>query len=211
MGFMFYVPGCLVGHIRRGLLAELGLAGEEVRALAQHGPGEETLEELRLLVACVDGARALLEVLGCATTIDPAVVGVDLRLHRWALQLALHHEIERHEHLIARARQLGACAWRRGVERRREVLRELRRAVEVHASGLDDPADPGGLDGDPGGVLGAGECTLIPSGQVQAEITAKPSPTSAEGRSPGPQATAVLGISRRPPGRRARLASRSQA
>ncbi len=161
MSCMFYVPGCLVGCVRRGLLVELSMAGEEISALAGAEALGEALEELRLLVACVDGARALLEVLGCATAVDPVVVGVDLRLHRWALQLALHHEIERCDHRIARARELGACAWRRGVERRREMLRELRRAVEIHASGLDDPTDPGGLDGDPGVVLGAGEWALL--------------------------------------------------
>ncbi|HEY7830231.1 MAG TPA: hypothetical protein VIC06_06670 [Solirubrobacteraceae bacterium] len=137
------------------------MAGEEVKALAHGGAVEEALEELRLLVACVDGARALLEVLGRRAAVDRTGVEVDLRSHRWALQLALHHEIERYEHLMARARQLGACAWRRGVERRRERLRELRRAVEVRASGLDDPTEPGGLGGDPGSVLGAGEWALL--------------------------------------------------
>lgn len=63
MGFMFYVPACLVGHIRRGLFAELGLAGKEIEGLERTVAGEDTLEELRLLVACVDGVRALLHVL----------------------------------------------------------------------------------------------------------------------------------------------------
>jgi hypothetical protein len=161
MGFMFYVPACLVGHIRRGLFAELVLAGEEIQGLARGPAGEDSMEELRLLVACVDGVWALFGVLGCCAAVDPVGVEVDLRVHRWTLQLALHHEIERYEGLVARAREEGACARRRGLARRREMLRELRRAVEVHASGLDDPAEGCGLEWGPGGRLSVGEWAIL--------------------------------------------------
>jgi hypothetical protein len=41
------------------------------------------------------------------------------------------------------------------------MLRELRRAVEVHASGLDDPVEACGLEWGPGGVLSVGEWAIL--------------------------------------------------
>jgi hypothetical protein len=137
------VPARLVGSVRNGLYAELGLAAEDIDSAVSAAGRETHQERFRDPLARLDMARGLLEAIGWRASDTPAPVTLDLREHHAALMSALNIALIYGEEDLKGADTVDAERAKRGLPPKREqtirhlrALRELAAAVQAQAEAL---------------------------------------------------------------------------
>ncbi|HEY4896051.1 MAG TPA: hypothetical protein VII01_08170 [Solirubrobacteraceae bacterium] len=150
MSAMLVVPAGMVGHLRDGLQAELGSAGADIEQVTAKAGRERRPESYREPLERLDGARALLDVIGWSATDPPVEVQVDLREHRRALTTAFEVALLVAAQDLEEADAVDAERAKRGEAPKRDatavcalVLRQFVSAVEAQIGRLGASAEEG--------------------------------------------------------------------
>ena len=102
------IPAELVRTLRIGLHSELGEAASEIDQITYQPGREEYPEWYEEPLTQLDGARALLDVIGWGETQQPVAVEIDLAEHYAALFGALRGQVLIHQDMIEEAEQVDA-------------------------------------------------------------------------------------------------------
>jgi hypothetical protein len=124
------IPAEMVRTLRIGLHSELGEAASEIDQITYQRGREEYPEWYEEPLMQLDGARALLDVIGWGETQQPVEIEIDLAEHYAALFGALRGQALIHQDLIEEADQVDA-------ERANQGKPPKARATIARAAALD--------------------------------------------------------------------------
>jgi len=152
------IPAELMRTLRIGSHHELGQAASEIDHITYQRGREEHPEWYGEPLTRLDGARALLDVVGWDETQQPVGIEIDLAEHHMALFGALHSQVLIHQDMIEESDQVDAERAEQGKPpkaqatiARAAALDRLLASAEVQAATLGlDTRRPGGgaLHGD---------------------------------------------------------------
>jgi hypothetical protein len=143
------IPAELVRTLRIGLHSELGEAASEIDAISYQPGREEYPEWYEEPLMQLDGARALLDVIGWGETQQPVAVEIDLADHYTALFGAIRGQVLIHQDMIEEADQVDADRAEQGKPpkapatiARAAALDRLLASAEVQAEALGIDTSP---------------------------------------------------------------------
>lgn len=139
----------LVRTLRIGLHSELGEAASEIDSITYQPGREEYPEWHEDPLMQLDGARALLDVIGWGETQQPVAVEIDLADHYAALFGALRGQVLIHQDMIEEADQVDADRAEQGKPPKAEATIARAAALDRLLASAEVQAEALGIDTSP--------------------------------------------------------------